>query len=154
MWPFKGSLTLVHHPPIAWQWAQKSSNERSDASKYAVHDDVSMQETSYTFMKPFRMRGVGSAGSQMKPQQRRDPMSKIIKTTLIAASLLAGASFAHADSNSRSAPSADNPNSGDGPDLMEQEERLDKNPTGSIMTCESGTYDANGNCVYMDPNMQ
>jgi hypothetical protein len=81
-------------------------------------------------------------------------MSKMIKTTLIAASLLAGASFAYADSNSRSAPSADKGNNGDGPDLMEQEERLDKNSTGSIMTCESGTYDASGNCVYVDPNMQ
>lgn len=81
-------------------------------------------------------------------------MSKMIKTTLIAASLLAGASFAYADNDSRSAPSADRGNSGDGPDMMEQEEMLDRNPTGSIVTCESGAYDADGNCVYADPDMQ
>ena len=81
-------------------------------------------------------------------------MSKMIKTTLIAASLLAGASFAYADNGSRSAPSADGRNNGDGPDQIEKQEMLDNNPTGSIMTCDSGTYDANGNCVYVDPDMQ
>ena len=81
-------------------------------------------------------------------------MSKIIKTTLVAASLLAGAAFAHAANDSRSAPSADGGNRGKAPDAIEKQEMLDTDPTGSIVTCESGTYDANGNCVYMAPDMQ
>ena len=81
-------------------------------------------------------------------------MSKIIKTTLIAASLLAGASFAYAENDSRSAPSADGGNRGKAPDAIEKQEMLDTNPTGSIVPCDSGTYDANGNCVYVDPDMQ
>lgn len=81
-------------------------------------------------------------------------MSKMIKTILIAASLLAGASFAYADNDSRSAPSADNGNRGKAPDVIERDDMLDTNPTGSIVGCDSGTYDANGNCVYVDPDMQ
>jgi hypothetical protein len=81
-------------------------------------------------------------------------MSKMIKTTLIAASLLAGASFAYAENDNRSAPSADGGNRGKAPDAIEKQEMLDTNPTGSIVPCDSGTYNANGNCVHVDPDMQ
>lgn len=81
-------------------------------------------------------------------------MTKMIKTSLVALSILAGASVGYA---------ADNNNNGNmpgafdrdqrGPSLDEREEMIDPNSTGSIETCDSGAYDEFGNCV-VSPDMQ
>jgi len=86
-------------------------------------------------------------------------MSKMIKTSLVALTLLAGASVSYAADNGR------NDNLGrfgnDGrpeqrvttPDVWEREQMIDPNSTGSIQGCESQSYDEFGNCI-VDPNMQ
>lgn len=81
-------------------------------------------------------------------------MSNMIKTSLVALSILAGASVGYAaDNNSGDFGRDGRPeNRLDTPDLMERQE-IDPNPTGSINACDTGTYDEFGNCV-VDPNMQ
>lgn len=87
-------------------------------------------------------------------------MSKMIKTTLIALSILAGASAGYAADNNNRGGVADGP----GGINIDREARRDKgdlddrmivdpNTTGSIVTCESGAYDEFGNCI-VDPGMQ
>ena len=88
-------------------------------------------------------------------------MTKMIKMTLLAATLAVSAPFAMAadnrggmDNGSRSDHMGAFDNNEQGPSLEEREELLDRNSTGSIQACDTGTYDANGNCVYMAPQMQ
>lgn len=83
-------------------------------------------------------------------------MSKMIKTTLVALSILAGASAGYAADKGRdTSPAGGNQNnmnnsaSGDLDDRM----LVDPNTTGSIVTCDSGAYDEYGNCI-VDPGMQ
>lgn len=87
-------------------------------------------------------------------------MSKMIKTSLVALSILAGASVGYA---------ADNNGGRDGfgdfgrdgrpenrettPDIWERDQMVDPGTTGSIQGCESGSYDEFGNCI-VDPDMQ
>ena len=81
-------------------------------------------------------------------------MTKLIKTSLVALSLLAGASVGYAADNGRdgrdfgrdSLPE----NRLDAPDLQQRKD-LDMNSTGSIRGCETQTYDDYGNCV-VDPD--
>lgn len=82
-------------------------------------------------------------------------MSKMIKTSLVVLSLLAGASVGYAADNNRDGSRFDGrpENRLDPPSLDEREEMLDRNPTGSIETCDSGAYDEFGNCI-VDPDMQ
>jgi hypothetical protein len=84
-------------------------------------------------------------------------MHKVIKTTLLAASILAGASIGYAQENpGRDGPGGINSGIGDshGNEIDNEELRtVDPAPTGSIVPCESGSYDADGNCV-VDPDMQ
>jgi hypothetical protein len=85
-------------------------------------------------------------------------MSKMIKTSLVALSILAGASVSYAADNGR-----DNlgrfgndgrPEQRDTtPDVWERERMVDPGTTGSIQGCDSGSYDEFGNCI-VDPNMQ
>jgi hypothetical protein len=88
-------------------------------------------------------------------------MTNLIKTALLAASILASASIGYAQQN----PGLDGPGGFDGRgsigvgdphgneiDSKELQE-VDPAPTGSIVPCESGNYDVDGNCV-VDPDMQ
>jgi hypothetical protein len=84
-------------------------------------------------------------------------MSKMIKTSLVALSLLAGASAGYAASNG--GPDGRGPgmsdsrpeNRIDAPDVWERND-IDPGSTGSIDRCDSGAYDEFGNCVA-DQNM-
>ncbi|CAN7519245.1 hypothetical protein [Rhizobium sp. LjRoot254] len=88
-------------------------------------------------------------------------MHKVIKTTLLAVSILASASIGYAQQN----PGLDGPGGFDGRknlgvgethgNEIENEElrTVDPAPTGSIVPCESGSYDVDGNCI-IDPDMQ
>lgn len=84
-------------------------------------------------------------------------MSKMIKTSLVALSILAGASVGYAADNNggRNDMSRDGrpENRIDPPDIWERDQMIDPNSTGSIQTCESQSYDEFGNCI-VDPNMQ
>ena len=86
-------------------------------------------------------------------------MTKMIKTTLVAMAILAGASAGYAADGkgggvgSGAGGFGQDGGRSDEQQMMKQEEMIDRNPTGSIVTCDSGAYDANGNCI-MDPNMQ
>lgn len=83
-------------------------------------------------------------------------MSKMIKTSLVALSLLAAASVGYAaDNNGGGNDGRDGITGGrnDGPDLQEREKLIDPNPTGSIVTCDSQSYDEFGNCI-VSPDMQ
>ena len=84
-------------------------------------------------------------------------MSKMIKTSLVALSILAGASVGYAADNNggRNDFSRDGrPESRvDAPDIWERDQMVDPGTTGSIQSCESGSYDEFGNCI-VDPNMQ
>lgn len=83
-------------------------------------------------------------------------MSKMIKTSLVALSLLAGASVGYAaDNGGRSDFSRDGrpENRVDPPDIWERDQLVDPGTTGSIQGCESQSYDEFGNCI-VDPNMQ
>jgi hypothetical protein len=85
-------------------------------------------------------------------------MSKMIKTSLVALSILAGASVGYAADNNnggRSDFSRDGrpQNRVDTPDVWEREQMVDPNSTGSIVPCDSGAYDQSGNCI-VDPDMQ
>ena len=74
-------------------------------------------------------------------------MTKLIKTSLVALSLLAGASMGYAaDNNNDMGADGRTDMRRDAPDLMEREE-LDPNSTGSIQNCESQAFDEFGNCV-------
>jgi len=84
-------------------------------------------------------------------------MTNLIKTTLLAASILAGASVGYAQQS----PGRDGPGGIDagmsdshGNEIENEELRtVDPAPTGSIVPCESGSYDVDGNCV-VDPDIQ
>lgn len=85
-------------------------------------------------------------------------MSKMIKTSLVALSILAGASVSYAAEG----PNANLGRFGDDgrpeqrettPDVWEREQMVDPGTTGSIVPCESGSYDEFGNCI-VDPGMQ
>jgi hypothetical protein len=82
-------------------------------------------------------------------------MTKMIKMSLIALSFAAAAPFAMAADNGgmngRNKDMSDR-----SPASLEQRELwLDRESTGSIQqSCDTGAYDANGNCVYAAPNMQ
>lgn len=83
-------------------------------------------------------------------------MSKMIKTSLVALSILAGASVSYAaDNGGRNDVSRDSrpENRVDPPDVWERDQMIDPNSTGSIQACESQSYDEFGNCI-VDPNMQ
>lgn len=85
-------------------------------------------------------------------------MSKMIKTTLVALSILAGASVGYAADNmngDRAEFGRDGrpENRIDPPDVWERDQMIDPNSTGSIMPCETGAYDQSGNCI-VDPDMQ
>jgi hypothetical protein len=84
-------------------------------------------------------------------------MSKMIKTSLVALSILAGASVGYAADNNggRSDFSRDGrpENRIDTPDIWEGDQLVDPNSTGTIQGCESQSYDEFGNCI-VDPNMQ
>jgi hypothetical protein len=84
-------------------------------------------------------------------------MSKMIKTSLVALSILAGASVGHAaDGNNggRDFGRDGRPeNRVDTPDVWENDQLIDRNSTGSVVPCDSGAYDQSGNCV-VDPDMQ
>ena len=82
-------------------------------------------------------------------------MSNMIKTSLVALSILAGASVGYAADRGN-----DNGRDGRGfdrgveaPDLMEREKMIDPNTTGSIQTCETQSYDEFGNCIVA-PDME
>jgi hypothetical protein len=86
-------------------------------------------------------------------------MSKmIIKTSLVALSILAGASMGYAADNNGD---GFGPSGRDGrperrddpPDIWERNQMVDPGTTGSIQGCDSGSYDEFGNCI-VDPNMQ
>lgn len=82
-------------------------------------------------------------------------MSKMIKTSLVALSMLAGASVGYAaDNGGRDFGRDGRPeNRQDAPDLMKREQMIDPNSTGSIQTCDTGAYDEFGNCI-VSPDMQ
>lgn len=85
-------------------------------------------------------------------------MSKMIKTSLVALSILAGASMTYAADNNgggRSDFGRDGrpENRLDAPDVWENDQMIDRNSTGSIVPCDSGAYDQSGNCI-VDPDMQ
>lgn len=85
-------------------------------------------------------------------------MTNLIKTTLLAASILAGASVGYAADGigNNKGGATDQTSIGDphGNEIDNQELRtVDPAPTGSILPCDSGTYDVDGNCV-MEPDMQ
>ena len=85
-------------------------------------------------------------------------MSKMIKTSLVALSILAGASVGYAadgNNDGRGDFSRDGrpENRIDPPDVWENDQIIDPNSTGSIMPCDSGAYDESGNCI-VDPDMQ
>ena len=88
-------------------------------------------------------------------------MHRVIKTTLLAASILASASIGYAEpSRGLDGPGGFNGRGnigvGDphGNEIDNNELReVDPAPTGSIVPCESGSYDTDGNCV-VDPDMQ
>lgn len=85
-------------------------------------------------------------------------MSKMIKTTLITLSILAGATAGYAADNNNGR-GFDGPGGFDrgvqnrGKGDLEDRELLDPNTTGSIVSCDSGAYDEFGNCI-VDPGMQ
>jgi hypothetical protein len=82
-------------------------------------------------------------------------MSRMLKTSLVALALLAGASMGYAAdggmNNDGSGRSVDNRI--DAPDLQEREKLTDPDTTGSIQTCDSQSYDEFGNCI-VSPDMQ
>lgn len=81
-------------------------------------------------------------------------MSRMIKTSLVALSLLAGASVGYAaDNNNNGGRDGLAESRNDGPDFQQREEMIDPNSTGSIQTCESQSYDEFGNCI-VTPDMQ
>jgi hypothetical protein len=90
-------------------------------------------------------------------------MHKVIKTTLLAVSILASASIGYAQQAPGTGGRFDgvgdrreNIGIGDphGNEIDNQELRtVDPAPTGSIVPCDTGNYDVDGNCV-MDPDMQ
>lgn len=83
-------------------------------------------------------------------------MSRFIKTSLVALSILAGASMTYAQGMNDNDGSRDGSRieRNDTPDLMEREELdLDRNTTNSIDRCETNSYDEFGNCV-VDPDLQ
>jgi hypothetical protein len=85
-------------------------------------------------------------------------MSKMIKTSLVALSILAGASVGYAADNNgggRNDMGRDGrpENRVDAPDVWERDQMIDPNSTGSIQGCESQSYDEFGNCIA-EPNMQ
>ena len=85
-------------------------------------------------------------------------MSKMIKTLLVALSILAGASVGYAADGGRDGL-GDIGRDGrperrdDPPDVWERTQMVDPNTTGSIQGCETGSYDEFGNCI-VDPDMQ
>ncbi|MCB1446607.1 MAG: hypothetical protein KDJ87_12670 [Rhizobiaceae bacterium] len=85
-------------------------------------------------------------------------MFPMIKTSLVALSILAGASAGHAadnnHNNSGSHFGRDDRMGGrlDSPEPMERQD-LDRNNTGSIDRCDTGAYDEFGNCI-VSPDMR
>ena len=81
----------------------------------------------------------------------------MIKTSLVALSILAGASVGYAADNNGGRGGFERDGRPerrvDPPDVWEREQMIDPNSTGSIQGCESGSYDEFGNCI-VDPNMQ
>ena len=85
-------------------------------------------------------------------------MSKMIKTSLVALSILAGASVGYAADGGRDGMGdlgrdGRPENRVDAPDVWERDQMVDPDTTGSIMPCETGSYDEFGNCI-VDPGMQ
>lgn len=82
-------------------------------------------------------------------------MSKMIKTSLVALSIIAGASVGYAADGGRNDVTRDGrpEQRVDTPDIWERDQLIDPNATGSIQGCDSGSYDEFGNCI-VDPNMQ
>ena len=85
-------------------------------------------------------------------------MSKMIKTSLVALSILAGASVGYAADGGRDGigdlgRDGRPENRVDPPDVWERDQMVDPGTTGSIMPCETGSYDEFGNCI-VDPDMQ
>lgn len=87
-------------------------------------------------------------------------MSKMIKTSLVALSILAGASVGYAaDNGGNNGRGGDFSRDGrpenrvDQPDIWKNNQMIDPNSTGSIVPCDSGAYDQSGNCI-VDPDMQ
>lgn len=86
-------------------------------------------------------------------------MSKMIKTSLVALSILAGASVGHASDGGRDGNMGQfgrdgRPENREAtPDIWERDNMVDPNTTGSIERCDTGSYDEFGNCIG-DPDMQ
>jgi hypothetical protein len=85
-------------------------------------------------------------------------MSKMIKTSLIALSILAGASVGYAADGGRDGIGEFGRDGrperrDDAPDIWERDQMVDPGITGSIQGCDSGSYDEFGNCI-VDPDMQ
>ena len=79
-------------------------------------------------------------------------MSKMIKTSLVALSLLASASVGYAADNNGGRDGR--PESRiDAPDLQERQQMIDPDATGSVQSCDSQSYDEFGNCI-VSPDMQ
>ena len=100
--------------------------------------------------------GVGN-GSNEETEPKEKPMSKMIKTLLVALSILAGASVGYAANNDTGGRNNDGRgmmmDRNDGPDLQERQKLVDPDTTGSIQTCDSQSYDEFGNCI-VTPDMQ
>jgi hypothetical protein len=89
-------------------------------------------------------------------------MSKMIKTSLVALSILAGASIGYAGDKGRDGnmghfgPFGQDgrpENRESGPDIWEQNNMIDPGTTGSIVRCDTGSYDEFGNCIA-GPDLQ
>lgn len=85
-------------------------------------------------------------------------MSSLIKTSLVALTLLAGASVSYAadtgrDNLARFGNDGRPEQRVTTPDVWEREQMIDPNSTGSIQGCESRSYDEFGNCI-VDPDIQ
>jgi hypothetical protein len=84
-------------------------------------------------------------------------MSTMIKTSLVALSILAGASVGYAADNNGGRDSFERDGRPeqrlDPPDIWERDQMIDPNSTGSLQGCDSQSYDEFGNCI-VDPNMQ
>ena len=81
-------------------------------------------------------------------------MTRMIKTTLVALSVLAGASIGYAaDNNGKGNMPGTVDRDRGGQSFEEREQMTDPNATGSIQPCDSGAYDEFGNCL-VNPDMQ
>jgi hypothetical protein len=86
-------------------------------------------------------------------------MSNLIKTSLVALSILAGASVGYAADNNNGGGRSDFGSDGrpenrvTTPDIWERDQMVDPGTTGSVQGCETDSLDEFGNCI-VDPDMQ